>query len=36
MSFDTWIHLLEFLLVAGIFFTTFYVVKISRGRDNDH
>lgn len=33
VSFDTWIHILEFVLVTGIFWVTFWVLKQSKNRD---
>jgi hypothetical protein len=30
MSFDTWIHILEGTLVAGIFGVSWWVLKVSR------
>ena len=35
MSFDTWIHLLELVLVVTILGTTFYAVKSARNHDDD-
>lgn len=32
MSFDTWIHILELVLVGGIFSVTFWVLKLSNSK----
>ena len=35
MSFDTWIHILEFILVAGIFGVSIWVVKKSKAGQSE-
>lgn len=35
MSFDTWIHILELILVAGIFSVSLWVLKISKNNNKD-
>jgi len=32
MSFDTWIHILEFVLVSGMFSVSWWVLKKSKER----
>lgn len=33
MSFDTWIHILEFILVAGMFSISLWVLKKSKEKN---